>query len=322
MLARRGVLRAALAVPLAVPLLGMPGMVRADSFAGTYTPKADPIGDGIWLVRGADEAITPDNGGAIANIVIMASDAGAIIVDTGPSLAYGRALETLARQVTGKPVARIYITHLHPDHSFGNGAFATSEIHALPATRAELERDATGFEDAMYRLLPGWIAGTQVVLPQHQVTAGTVTFGGRRLELLALSGHSEGDLAILDQASGTLIAGDLVFHNRAPATPHANIATWLAALGTLEALPHRQLVPGHGPLCLAGAAIAQTRDWLIWLDGALREAVASGHDMTEAGTMPIPERFADLAAARYELTRSVSHFYPALEAEMFPRFGG
>jgi quinoprotein relay system zinc metallohydrolase 1 len=318
MLARRGVLRAV----LAAPLLLAPAWGHANSFAGTYTLKADPIGDGIWLVRGADAAITPDNGGAIANIVIMASDAGAIVVDTGPSLAYGQALETLARQVTGKPVARVYITHLHPDHSFGNGAFATSEIHALPATRAELERDATGLEDAMYRLLPGWIAGTQVVLPQHQVTAGTVTFGGRTLELLALSGHSEGDLAILDHLSGTLIAGDLVFHNRAPATPHADIPAWLAALGTLAALPHRQLVPGHGPLCARGTAIAQTRDWLTWLEGALREAVASGHDMTEAANMPIPERFADLAEARYELTRSVSHFYPALEAAMFPQFGG
>ncbi len=316
MLARRAVLLSALATGLA------PALVRAESFAGTYTLNAAPLGDGIWLVRGADEAITPANGGAIANIVIMASAAGAIVIDTGPSLAYGRALEALARRLTGTPVARVYITHLHPDHSFGNGAFAASEIHALPATHDELAHNATGFEDAMYRLLPGWIAGTQVVLPGHQVTPGEVTFGGRRLGLLALAGHSKGDLAIMDHASGTLIAGDLVFHNRAPSTPHADIARWLAALATLEAVPHKQLVPGHGPLCQRGMALAQTRDWLVWLEGALREAVASGQDMTEAATMAIPARFADLAEARYELTRSVSHFYPALEAELFERFGG
>lgn len=171
----------------------------------------------------------------------------------------------------------------------------------------------------MYRMLPGWIAGTHVVVPQHDVESGTITFGGRKLELLALSGHSEGDLAILDHTSGTLIAGDLVFHNRAPATPHADIATWLEALDRLEALPHMQLVPGHGPLCRGGIAIAQTRDWLGWLDNALSEAVASGLDMTEAASMPIPDRFTPLAEARYELTRSVSHFYPRLEAETFAR---
>ncbi|MFN3991103.1 MAG: quinoprotein relay system zinc metallohydrolase 1 [Erythrobacter sp.] len=316
LLARRAVLLGALTAGLA------PAMAQAESFAGTYTLDADVIGEGIWLVRGADEAITPDNGGAIANIIIMASDAGAIVVDTGPSLAYGRALEALARRLTGTPVARVYITHLHPDHSFGNGAFAAGTIHALLATTAALAHDATGFEDAMYRLLPGWIAGTQVVLPAHEAAAGEVVFGGRRLTLLALAGHSKGDLAILDHASGTLIAGDLVFHNRAPTTPHADIPAWLEALATLEALPHRQLVPGHGPLCQHGTAIEQTRDWLGWLAQALREAVASGRDMTEAANMPIPERFADLAEARYELTRSVSHFYPGLEAELFERFGG
>jgi hypothetical protein len=41
--------------------------------------------------------------------------------------------------------------------------------------------------------------------------------------------------------------------------------------------------------------------------------------MTEGANIPIPARFSGLAAARYELTRSVSHFYPLLEAELFPR---
>ncbi len=314
MLRRRGFLGCALALPLIAPVAA-----RSEVFAGTYAPQATVIGDGIWLVRGADEAITPENGGAIANSVIMASDIGAILVDTGPSLAYGHAIAALARQLTSLPVTQIFITHLHPDHSFGNGAFVGHDIYALPATRSELARDATGLEDAMYRLLPGWIAGTEVVLPTQVAGQGPVSIGGRKLELLSLAGHSGGDLAILDAATGTLIAGDLVFHNRAPSTPRAAITTWLAALDTLEAIPHGQLVPGHGPLCTTGLAIRQTRDWLNWLEVALQEAVASGLDMTEAASLPIPARFAELALARYELTRSVSHFYPALEAKLFPR---
>lgn len=72
-------------------------------------------------------------------------------------------------------------------------------------------------------------------------------------------------------------------------------------------------------MCLDGAAITQTRDWLTWLATTLRAAVTDGLDMTEAANLPIPDRFAGMAAARYELTRSVSHFYPQLEAEIFPR---
>jgi quinoprotein relay system zinc metallohydrolase 1 len=252
----------------------------------------------------------------------MASDAGAIIIDSGPSIGFGLALGALARRLTGQSVTRVYITHLHPDHSFGNGAFAGAEVHALPGTRAELERDGSGFADAMYRMLHGWMAGTEVILPTAAAAEGEVIIGGRRLRLLALSGHSEGDLAILDVSSGTLIAGDLVFHDRAPATPHADFGDWHAALVRLAATPHHQLVPGHGPLCGNGAAIAQTRDWLTWLETSLRAAVANGLDMAEAANLPIPVRFAGIAAARYELTRSVSHFYPRLETELLPRIDG
>ena len=313
MIARRGVLLGALALPV---------MARAQGFAGTYAPEAIPIGDGIWLVPGADEALEFANGGAIANSVIMASDAGAIVVDSGPSLGFGQALAGLAQRLTGKPAARVYITHLHPDHSFGSAGFAGAEIHALPGTRADLERDGAGFSDAMYRMLHGWMAGTELILPEAAAAEGAVTFGGRRLSLMALSGHSAGDLAILDEASGTLIAGDLVFHNRAPTTPHADLPAWHAALARLAATPHRQCVPGHGPLDRGGIAIAQTGDWLRWLEDALREAVAGGLDMAEAAALPIPDRFAGIALARYELTRSVAHLYPRIEAELLPRIDG
>lgn len=313
MIARRGFLIGALALPFAA---------HAQEFAGTYAPAATPLGEGIWMVRGADEAIGIANGGAIANSVIMATDAGAIVIDSGPSLRFGQALGALALRLTGQPVARVYITHLHPDHSFGSAAFPGAAIHALPGTRADLERDGTGFSDAMYRMLHGWMAGTELVLPAAEAAEGEVTFGGRTLQLMALSGHSEADLAILDVASGTLIAGDLVFLDRAPATPHAEFAAWHAALDRLAATRHRQLVPGHGPLCRDGGGIAQTRDWLTWLETSLEAAVAEGLDMAEAANLPIPERFAGMAATRYELTRSVSHFYPRLEPRFLPRIDG
>ena len=298
-----------------------PALVYAEQFAGTYNPQATQVADGIWMVRGADEPIAFANGGAIANTVIIATDEGAAVVDPGPSLSYGKAIRALAEGVTGKAVIRVYITHLHPDHSFGAGAFDAGLVHALSATRHDLERDGEGFSDALFRVLADWMKGTTVVLPQGDVTAGETVIGGRTLRLFALGGHSSGDLAILDEATGTLIGGDLVFHDRAPATPHANIAGWLSALDQLAAVEHKQVIPGHGPLDTGNVAIPQTRDWLTWLDGMLHDAVLSGMNMTEAGAADIPARFENIKVARYELQRSVSHFYPGLEAELLPMVG-
>ncbi|HWU03795.1 MAG TPA: MBL fold metallo-hydrolase, partial [Novosphingobium sp.] len=108
--------------------------------------------------------------------------------------------------------------------------------------------------------------------------------------------------------------------NRAPATPDADLPQWQRSLDALAAIPHRALVPGHGPVDAGGqAAIAQTRDWLNWLDAALHKAVADGLDMGEAGDISIPDHFAGIKLARYELQRSVSHFYARIEAQALPR---
>ena len=285
-----------------------------------YTLDPVKVGDGLWLLRGADEAISASNGGAIANITIMASDVGAILVDAGPSLRFGEALKALALKLTGKPVARVYLTHFHPDHSYGDSAFDPTLVEATAAFRATPLAQHEGFGDGMYRLLGDWMRGTEFHMPGRTAAAGIEVVGGRSLRLLPLAGHSATDLTILDEATGTLIAGDLVFHNRAPSTPHATLATWLASLRTLATLGHRQTIPGHGPFDPTPAtAIDQTRDWLTWLAATLRDAVARGLDMVEAGELPIPARFASVKAARYELQRSIAHFYPTLETEYLPR---
>lgn len=312
-LSRRHVVAGAMALPALAPALA-----RAEVFAGSYAPRAEPLGEGIWMVRGADAPILFENGGAIANSAFLATDAGTVLFDPGVSLAHGTALASLARRTTGRDVARVYVSHLHPDHAMGAAAFDPAIVHALPATREDLLRDVEGFSDAMYRLLADWMKGTQIALPRGDVTAGDVTFGGRTFQLLALDGHSGGDLALLDHTTGTLLAGDLVFHDRAPSTPHAGLARWRRALDTLATCPHQKLLPGHGPPDTGARAIAQTRDWLDWLETSLREAVTNGLSMVEAGRNAIPPRFAPLKAARYELERSVSHLYPTLEAELLP----
>jgi len=202
----------------------------------------------------------------------------------------------------------------------GIAAFDPAIVAALPQTITDMARDGRGFSDALYRLLGDWMRGTDLVLPGRKITEASEEFGGRRLRLMALAGHSAGDLALLDEQTGLLIGGDLLFHDRAPATPTADLPRWRTSLDNLAKLPHRAALPGHGPFDPSGQeAIAQTRDWIDWLEEALTAAVRSGLDMVEAGSVPIPARFAGMAAARYELQRSVSHFYPGLEAKWLPR---
>lgn len=305
-----------------IALAGLLGAIalpaRAQPLAYRIIPEK--VADGLWVVRGVDAPIAMANGGAIANITILATEGGTVLVDCGPSLRYGVALKQAAQALTGQPVVRVYLTHFHPDHIYGAAAFAPGIVAATPQLANLLKSEGAGFSDGMYRLLGDWMRGTEFTPPGAILTTDHETFGARRFRLLPLAGHSPADLAILDEASGTLIAGDLVFHDRAPSTPHADLAKWHDSLKTLEALGHKRVVPGHGPVDPTPAtAIVQTRDWLDWLAATLRASVIAGDDNVAAGNVMIPARFATLQAARYELQRSVAHLYPGLEAELLPR---
>lgn len=314
---RRQLLRLAAAAFVA-PLLPM---FTAHAAPLTYDLKPVKLDDGAWMIGGRQEAITFENGGAIANITILDSSEGAIIIDTGPSRRFGEELATLARTLTGKDIARVYLTHFHPDHVFGNQGFEAGKIAAPAGVIKGLQELGNGFSDAMYYIARDWMRGTDVILPSVTVTEGIEDIGGRRLRLLPRAGHTGADLALFEEKSGLLIAGDLAFLDRAPTTPHANLATWRNTLDELSAIDCKLLVPGHGPAESSTRAITQTRDWLTAIESIIVRCFEQGLDMTEAMQAELPAGFASIALARYEFTRSVMHLYPALEASKLPGVG-
>lgn len=293
--------------------------VRAAAAPLSYELKPLQVADGAWMIAGAQEAISTANGGAIANVTILKSDAGAIVVDTGPSLRYGESLRDLAKKLTGKDVARVYLTHFHPDHMFGNQAFDPAIIASSQGVSDGMKQLGEAFADAMYRSAGDWMRGTELVLPGKIVGTEAEDFGGRRIRPLAMKGHTSADLVLFDETSGLLIAGDLVFLDRAPTTPHADIERWRIALANLGAIPFSRLIPGHGPAEESVRGIEQTRQWLEAIEAQIKDAFERGLDVTEAIALPLPDWTGRIALARYEYERTVMHLYPKLEGDRWPR---
>lgn len=282
------------------------------------TPKK--IAENTWLLEGSTENFNFENGGNIVNAAFIVTDTGVVVIDTGPSFAYGKVLRAAIATVTDKPVIQVLLTHHHPDHVLGNQAFADVPIAALAGSKKLLQEQGNHMAENMYRVVGDWMRGTEVLLPSQLVEAGVLTIGGHPLQLLSLTGHTGADLVILDQRTGVLFAGDLVFYQRALATPNTpGLAAWLADIDTLEKLPWTLIVPGHGPLASDAQPFVQMRDYLTWLDSALREAAQTGQDMNQVLRLPIPERFAQVSLTRYELIRTVSHLYPLYEKQQWQR---
>ncbi|MDK3073091.1 quinoprotein relay system zinc metallohydrolase 1 [Sedimentitalea sp. JM2-8] len=296
----------------------LPGLSHAQARL-TYELTPKPVAQGVWMIEGSTDYFTMENGGAIVNCVLLQGDSGLIVVDTGPSLRFGEALHRLARTLDIRGVSEVVNTHHHPDHFFGNQVFAGQPIRALGETIGLAQAEGDGFADNMYRLLGDWMRGTEVTPPRNVIEGGDTTIDGRALTILPLSGHTGADMAILDQSTGILIAGDLVFFNRAPTTPSADLAQWQSSLGTLAALRPAAVLPGHGPLDPSGDAIRQTSAYLDWLADTLTRSAENGLDMIEVMQSPLPKRFAAMGAQPQEFQRSVSHLFPDVELSVLPR---
>jgi quinoprotein relay system zinc metallohydrolase 1 len=291
-----------------------------------YKLKAEQVTADTYVFIGLKEDFNTTNGGNIVNAAFIVGDSGVIVIDTGSSLRYGQQMRKAIASVTSKPVKLVINTHHHPDHFLGNQAFQDVAIAAHPVTRQGIATEGNGFAENLFRMSGDWMKGTEVVSPTQDLAPGKHEVMGRTLRLMALDGHTRSDLVIYDEKSGVLFASDLVFNDRAPTTPHADVSRWLKALDIVEAITRepgfRFLVPGHGEVTRDAKPLEQTRAWLTWLDATVRAAAQAGLDMNELLAQPLPPQFAKLPLAKSEFGRSVTHLFPAAEAEALSASAG
>jgi quinoprotein relay system zinc metallohydrolase 2 len=255
---------------------------------GTGFLAVQQLAEGDFVHVGLIAAVTPDNAGDIANLGIIVGADAVAVVDTGGSVAVGRRLLRAIRGITDKPIRYVINTHEHPDHVFGNAAMPGDATfvghHNLPAELAR--RGPYYLRSYREQLGDAAIAAVRIIPPTLLVNdAMTLDLGGgRRLLLTAwAAAHTDCDLTVLDEQTGVLFAGDLLFRQHVPVVD-GSLTGWLAILPRLAQLPARIAVPGHGPPGAWPQALDDERRYLTVLEQDAQRLIAAGTPLARAVT--------------------------------------
>lgn len=260
----------------------LPTRLRAGSPAGFATEEIAP---GIHVRRGVDAEAAVENAGGIANVGFIVGGDAVLVTDPGGSLADGENLRAAIRRVTDLPIRYVVMSHVHPDHIFGAGAFRQDNPAFIGHARLPqaLAQRGAYYRERLEAVLGPGRAGP-VVMPTLLVeTATELDLGDRAIRMTAHGpAHTDNDLSLFDRRSGTLFPADLLFVGRVPALD-GSLRGWLQELVALEALPATQAVPGHGPARVDWpAGSADLKRYLHTLVEETRAAIRANIGITAA----------------------------------------
>lgn len=247
--------------------------------------KFQPVAPGVYAFIGQKSGRTYENEGLNANLGLVVTPAGALLIDSGASFQGAQQIHAAVKKVTDRPVKWVINTGGQDHRWLGNSYFAAqgAEVIAHASARADMLARGGDHLAALKNELKEKLDGTVPTLPTRWLAGNdeTLNLGGTVVEVKHRGGaHTPGDLMVWLPQQKIVFSGDIVYVDRMLGViPVSHTGRWLQSFAALEALQPARIVPGHGDVCDLPKAQAQTRDYLQALRTHMKKAVDDGADI-------------------------------------------
>jgi glyoxylase-like metal-dependent hydrolase (beta-lactamase superfamily II) len=225
------------------------------------------------------------------NTGIVIGDDAVLVADTQATPVMAQDVIRRIREVTGKPIKYILLTHYHAVRVLGASAYGAQQIIASQDTYDLIvERGEQDMKSEIERF-PRLFNAVESV---PGLTWPTLTFKGEmtlwlgKLEVKIMQlgrGHTKGDTVLWLPQDKVMLSGDLVEYGATPYCGDAYYQDWPTTLDALAAFNPEKLVPGRGAALKTphqvADGIAGTRAFVSELFNQVKLGAAAGKDLNE-----------------------------------------
>ena len=260
----------------------------APAWAQAVEIRFEPVAPNVYAFVGETGQRSFDNEGLNANIGLVVTRDGALLIDSGASFQGAKQIAQAVRQITPQPIKWVINTGGQDHRWLGNGYFIEhgAQVFAHADAKADMLARGPFHLAGLKETLKERLDGTEPTLPTTFLTGNdeTLKLGGMDIEIKHRGGgHTPGDVVVWLPAQQILFSGDVVYVDRLLGIfPFSNTRHWVESFELIESLQPHRIVPGHGQVCDLSRAQADTGSYLRALRAHMAKAVADMEGLSTA----------------------------------------
>ena len=224
--------------------------------------RIEKISDGVYALISTPftkdgktgDLATHSNGG-----LIVGKDS-ILAIDSYRTPAGAKFMAEACLKITGRLPTHIVNTHFHFDHLGGTRGFiqqgANPEVIMTQTTRklafdtySKTLPDETNPNLSISTLNKwgGYLTDASKIITDESKPL-KLDLGGRSVSIIPMSGHTNSDLIVTDDSTGTTFAGDLIWDGIFPNFMSSSPSQWAKSVKNILSSSSKIIVPGHGSL--------------------------------------------------------------------------